>query len=1182
MRIDQTSFFEKIRQNSVTRWNQLESDPELAAPWWQLFKQVQSPRHVLSELLQNADDAGATWAKAKVEDDVFTFEHNGADFEEEHLASLCKFGQSNKRQLHTIGFRGIGFKSTFSLGDTVHVSTPSLSFYFNEKKFTQPEWDNYGLETEHIITSVEIEDENRKSALLENLKDWVSNPGALLFFHNIKELIVDDYEIRSEKRENGPVKNSAWYDLYTVEKKYNVLLVRSIAEKFSQAAIDEVRKERMDDTVELPPASVDIVLGLPGEQKIYTVLPTDVRTKLPFSCNGPFIQDPARTGLKDPSLSPVNRWLLGKCGELAAHTLLSWLKNKSYDLKTKSQAYRLLPPFEIEIKSIADKVTDHVSSGFGNAIYNKDFFLSSEGLVKYAKEVFSIPKEIYSVWSLNDLIYLFGGNRKFILSSMVRDSHINQLLKWDESFDKKGGDDVKFYLVNSKHVPKPDSLDGLLTLWAYFDSDITRKWFSWDWKKIKIVPVEGKNYLTTAEKIIRLAHDIDTECVGKILDGFIDIVDSKWIRILNESIDRAKSQGNHDIKLLERIEQANSVLNKFKLNQATPFPEIISEVTKKLNAKYISDHDVLVDVAKLFARLDVNVGIDFPYVCNDGKVRKIQDQIIYKPTAKSLKLIPTEWLNSHELSNLYDNKNVGCCSDQEWQKWAFSEKGGLRRFIRPEINIQSFYSAKKLHEFYSMSGLNELPDKKISTDSYVIHDYDFNDEVWSLWKTISLKEPEVWSNVILELIRDAGEMSIEVITPKVFQQGTTKSHLLEHIQGLATSWIVKMRELPSLLDTYSIPHKPANLLMRTHATEPLHGIEPFVQQDYDTQKSTTLLTALGVNNTPPGVDSLLSRLRVAPNYDEPPIADIIGWYRGIDSIVAKFSEEELNESGLIEIFQTEALIFTDERNWCKSGEVFLEKDNDAQEEPVVSELVRNLPFWVRVGVERRLTTEHIISKLKSLEFGSILYRDMLNTINRWISKNPDRVLHEVKGWVSLKGSWESVDNFNWYSTDKKISIGLFPEFLGSTADFSIVQLDQVDVKSLGLSNLSKHLDYVVRNVVSISTPERVDWICTIGELIERIVSEVEGLKNYGNKLKRTSVQLVKSIDVVPFLENKPAGVVSQPKFYWHDELLYVTEKIAPKNAEEIDDELSKTLEDPELCNAVRICLMRNKEFIIEY
>ena len=53
------AYFEEIRRRSRSRWDQLEFDPELAAPWHQLFKQVQSPRHVLSELLQNADDAGA-------------------------------------------------------------------------------------------------------------------------------------------------------------------------------------------------------------------------------------------------------------------------------------------------------------------------------------------------------------------------------------------------------------------------------------------------------------------------------------------------------------------------------------------------------------------------------------------------------------------------------------------------------------------------------------------------------------------------------------------------------------------------------------------------------------------------------------------------------------------------------------------------------------------------------------------------------------------------------------------------------------------------------------------------------------------------------------------------------------------------------------------------------------------
>jgi len=93
-------YFEPIRRHTAERWDQLERDPELAAPWHQLFKQVQSPRHILSELLQNADDAGATEAYARIEDNAFVFEHDGEDFKEDHFASLCRFGYSNKRVLH--------------------------------------------------------------------------------------------------------------------------------------------------------------------------------------------------------------------------------------------------------------------------------------------------------------------------------------------------------------------------------------------------------------------------------------------------------------------------------------------------------------------------------------------------------------------------------------------------------------------------------------------------------------------------------------------------------------------------------------------------------------------------------------------------------------------------------------------------------------------------------------------------------------------------------------------------------------------------------------------------------------------------------------------------------------------------------------------------------------------------
>lgn len=133
-------YFQPIKDRAAKRWDQLEADPELAGPWHQLFKQVQSPRHILSELLQNADDAGASEARVSIENDRFIFQHNGEDFIEAHFASICRFGYSNKRALHTIGFRGIGFKSTFSLGDRVELYTPTLAVAFERGRFTEPHW----------------------------------------------------------------------------------------------------------------------------------------------------------------------------------------------------------------------------------------------------------------------------------------------------------------------------------------------------------------------------------------------------------------------------------------------------------------------------------------------------------------------------------------------------------------------------------------------------------------------------------------------------------------------------------------------------------------------------------------------------------------------------------------------------------------------------------------------------------------------------------------------------------------------------------------------------------------------------------------------------------------------------------------------------------------------------------
>lgn len=287
--IRKPAFFDGIRDRAARRWDQLEQDPELAGPWHQLFKQVQSPRHVVSELLQNADDAGATSAAVDIVNGEFVFSHNGGDFTAEHFASLCRFGYSNKRALHTIGFRGIGFKSTFSLGDEVRLSTPTLSVAFCRERFTEPVWCDPGDHTSLTVIRVAIKDNHRHRDLEKNLDEWLRSPASLLFFHNIRSLRIRDQEVQWESRGDGPIADSEWMSL-TSDRERQHLLIRSPAEEFPDEALQEIRQERMvsvDEDATFPPCRIEIVLGLEG--RLFVILPTGVAVDLPFACNAPFI-----------------------------------------------------------------------------------------------------------------------------------------------------------------------------------------------------------------------------------------------------------------------------------------------------------------------------------------------------------------------------------------------------------------------------------------------------------------------------------------------------------------------------------------------------------------------------------------------------------------------------------------------------------------------------------------------------------------------------------------------------------------------------------------------------------------------------------------------------------------------------------------------------------------------------
>lgn len=397
------NYFERVRQKAEQRWRQLENDPELAGPWHQLFKQVPSPRHVLSELLQNADDAGATEASVEIADGYLIFEHNGEDFTEEQFTSLCRFGFSNKRSLHTIGFRGIGFKSTFSLGNTVELYTPSLAAAFDRSRFTEPRWLEIRTET-HNLTRVQvlIVDSNRKCELEKNLEEWKSSALSLLFFRNIRRLRIGNKDLRWTKTDDGPVSDSEWMAL-DEDPKNLFLLVQSEEESFPEEALEEIKQERLlseGQEANFPPCKVELVLGAVG--RLYVVLPTGVKTELPFACNAPFIQDPARLKIKDPETSPTNRWRLDRVGRLAGEVMLNWLGNSEKGNEYRAQAYNLMPDIDRDDNSLDGVCSATAECSFDDVITGKPILLTESGELVEKNESVILPIELSDIWSAEE------------------------------------------------------------------------------------------------------------------------------------------------------------------------------------------------------------------------------------------------------------------------------------------------------------------------------------------------------------------------------------------------------------------------------------------------------------------------------------------------------------------------------------------------------------------------------------------------------------------------------------------------------------------------------------------------------------------------------------------------------------------------------------------------------------
>lgn len=89
--------------------------------------------HFLYELLQNAEDTGATEVHFTLTADRLAYQHNGRPFEIRDVEGITDIGEGAKADDdEKIGRFGVGFKAVFAYSETPHIWSPTFSFKISE------------------------------------------------------------------------------------------------------------------------------------------------------------------------------------------------------------------------------------------------------------------------------------------------------------------------------------------------------------------------------------------------------------------------------------------------------------------------------------------------------------------------------------------------------------------------------------------------------------------------------------------------------------------------------------------------------------------------------------------------------------------------------------------------------------------------------------------------------------------------------------------------------------------------------------------------------------------------------------------------------------------------------------------------------------------------------------------
>lgn len=286
--------------------------------------------HFLYELLQNAEDTGATEVYFELDQDGCTFVHNGLRyFDDGDIAAITGiFNSSKKDNPDKIGKFGVGFKSVYVYTETPHIWSPTVAFKITDlflpteiparKKLGRNTRFEFPFNSPKKLPAVAYSE--IKSGLT------VLPESALLFLGNIKSIkwrIGEDEGGKISRvqhsdchieltREAGDKISSTHFLQF--RKPVENLPKQYVAIAFNLAFLPKISTFRAEEALS---SQFRIAPAAPGRVSVF--FPAEKETSgLRFHLHAPFVPELSRASIKD---TPANIPLYAQLAALTAAAL---------------------------------------------------------------------------------------------------------------------------------------------------------------------------------------------------------------------------------------------------------------------------------------------------------------------------------------------------------------------------------------------------------------------------------------------------------------------------------------------------------------------------------------------------------------------------------------------------------------------------------------------------------------------------------------------------------------------------------------------------------------------------------------------------------------------------------------------------------------------------------------------